>query len=47
MEATRTKTRAHIINMFLEESQLQPKNLASYLELEHDFACYKDTQFDD
>ncbi len=45
MEAT--KTRASIINKFLKKKNLKPQHLARYLEIEHDFACYKEIQFDD
>ena len=44
---TSTKTRAEIINHFLDHHQLTPRDLARYLELNHDFACLKDEQFDD
>ena len=44
---TSTLTRAEIINQFLKEHQLTPSDLARYLELNHDFACLKDEQFDD
>ena len=44
---TSTKTRAQIINHFLDHHQLTPRDLARYLELNHDFACLKDEQFDD
>ena len=44
---TSTQTRAEIINQFLIEHELTPRDLARYLELNHDFACLKDEQFDD
>lgn len=44
--ATRTKTRTEIINNFLKENELSSNDLARYLEEEHDFACYKDDQYD-
>ncbi len=43
---TATKTRAEIINQFLNENQLKPKDLARYLELNHDFCCYADTHYE-
>jgi len=45
MEAT--KTRASIINKFLKKKNLKPQHLARYLEIEHNFACFKDTHYDD
>ncbi len=47
MEATtRTKLQAEVIDTFLEENRLKPKDLARYLEQNHNYACVKDTDFD-
>lgn len=35
-----------VINKFIEENQLQPKDLARYLKLEHNFAGFRDTHND-
>ncbi len=47
MEAnTGTKARTESINTFLKENKLKPKDLARYLELNHNYACVKDDDFD-
>ena len=43
---TVVQTRAEVINQFLEENKLKAKDLARYLELNHDFCCYADTHYD-
>jgi len=42
-----TITIAEIIDNFLKENDLDPNDLANYLEYEHSFACYKDSRYDD
>lgn len=44
---TNIQTRAEVINKFLKDKHLKPTDLARYLELNHDFCCYADTQYDD
>ncbi len=47
MEAkTGTESRAEVIDTFLKENNLKPKDLARYLEQNHNYACVKDTDFD-
>lgn len=41
------KARNEAINKFLYRNNLKANDLARYLEQEHDFSYYKDTQFDD
>ena len=43
----KTITLTEMIKDFLKENQLEPNDLASYLEYEHNFACYKDSRYDD
>jgi hypothetical protein len=43
---TRTETRNKIIAAFLKENNLFPKDLAKYLEIEHQYGCYKESEFD-
>ena len=42
-----TKTRAEVINSFLEKEKFKANDLARYLDLNHGFCCYSDTQYDD
>lgn len=42
-----TITITEIIDDFLKENNLEANDLANYLEYEHNFACYKDSRYDD
>ncbi len=44
---TSIQTRTEVINRFLKENRLNPKDLARYLELHHDFCCYADTHYEE
>lgn len=44
MQAATTK--AEIINKFLEINNITAYDLARYLELQHDYCCYSDAQYD-